>query len=509
MIVASVPRRAAWAGLLAMVLVARVGSARSYCAHSCPDDLAACKRTRCEAQRGPDRRHCLERCRGSTGCGGGIGTLAYVVSTCRVQGDSQTGTQELRIRRRGCDPVTVARFANPQPVSDQIGLCALGSKNHSGRLSVLAGVFQRLGVTADGSGIVFEVSNRFQLTGRLDLTPEQQGFFYVRADGTGLRRVGDSSRDPVYRIFKTRSGYSADAKTEIAFSLDDRKIAYTDRGPGTSGAESDQIVTLDLGTGERRQLTRFEPLVPPRPSEHRLGWVQFFPDAIGFTYHVGDWRWFNVHPDGTNLHDTSALTNIGDGMEGHVERTFGVSVRRLVVQELALPGVPEDSDVFPGAGRREIFRAFGHQHIQLTNLNRADTYTMGSKPGSVLFMSSGDPLGANPFQNCQLFHVPPLGGDLRQLTRFGEGVRSEKGCGFDSVPGCGIETVPRGWSSPRSLVFYSDCDPLGANPDGSQVFAIDYDGSHLRQLTHTAGATHGADGSLELELPGPIAGGGG
>jgi hypothetical protein len=68
--------------------------------------------------------------------------------------------------------------------------------------------------------------------------------------------------------------------------------------------------------------------------------------------------------------------------------------------------------------------------------------------------------------------------------------------------------VPRGWSSLRSLVFHSDCNPLGANPDGSQVFAIDYDGSHLRQLNHTAGAMHHADGSLDLELPGPIAGGG-
>jgi hypothetical protein len=57
----------------------------------------------------------------------------------------------------------------------------------------------------------------------------------------------------------------------------------------------------------------------------------------------------------------------------------------------------------------------------------------------------------------------------------------------------------------RALLFYSDCDPFGTTSGGSQVFAIEYDGSGLRQLTHTAGVRTAADGSLELELPGPVA----
>jgi len=54
-------------------------------------------------------------------------------------------------------------------------------------------------------------------------------------------------------------------------------------------------------------------------------------------------------------------------------------------------------------------------------------------------------------------------------------------------------------------VFESSCDPLDANPDGGQLFAMRLDGRGLRQLTDAAGITSYPDGSLRIELPGPFA----
>jgi hypothetical protein len=126
----------------------------------------------------------------------------------------------------------------------------------------------------------------------------------------------------------------------------------------------------------------------------------------------------------------------------------------------------------------------------------------------VLFLASGDPLGTNRLRNCQLFRVSPYGGGLRQLTRFGQGFPSEEGCQLSERSGCGIAHVVHEGSA-RDYVFYSDCDPFGTNPNGSQAFAIGWDGSRLRQLTHTTGLRTAADGSLEVEIPGPLARGGG
>src|SRR5438132_1355423 len=45
--------------------------------------------------------------------------------------------------------------------------------------------------------------------------------------------------------------------------------------------------------------------------------------------------------------------------------------------------------------------------------------------------------GKNPSENCQLFSVDTLGGDLRQLTEFRESIgRSHIGCDEGGPPGC-------------------------------------------------------------------------
>jgi hypothetical protein len=101
-----------------------------------------------------------------------------------------------------------------------------------------------------------------------------------------------------------------------------------------------------------------------------------------------------------------------------------------------------------------------------------------------------------------------LGFGLRQLTHFNEGQPSIEGCDITVRRGCGVRGVDQYSHSP-AIVFYSDCDPLGSNPDGAQIFSMRWNGSRMRQLTHTRGVTRAADGSvLEVEIPGPVARGG-
>jgi hypothetical protein len=103
-----------------------------------------------------------------------------------------------------------------------------------------------------------------------------------------------------------------------------------------------------------------------------------------------------------------------------------------------------------------------------------------------------------------VFSIDRLGSDLRQLTNFRETEHSVRGCYFGRLGlGC---TVYVGAQDPRSrtLLLYSSCDPLGANPNGAQIFAMRPDGSGLRQLTDAQGFVH-EPGVVSSDLPGPWA----
>ncbi|HXJ35655.1 MAG TPA: hypothetical protein VMS22_16605, partial [Candidatus Eisenbacteria bacterium] len=68
-----------------------------------------------------------------------------------------------------------------------------------------------------------------------------------------------------------------------------------------------------------------------------------------------------------------------------------------------------------------------------------------------------------------------------------------------------LTSVPQFDVKTGTLVFDATCDPSGLRPVSGQVFAMRGDGSGLRQLTSYRG-TQGtaADGTLTVELPGPI-----
>jgi len=212
------------------------------------------------------------------GCGGGgdtappqqgpasegpapVNTLAYVDTTCHGGADGFTATQELRVRRGEGAPLTVARVPMIGPVPKP-SVCVGFGVPLFGIQSLTFGGFQRLAVTPDGTGLVFEVTDDFSILGQSFVPPEQKGIFFIGADGSDLRRLGDASRIPAF----TTGGVGSNPLTNIVepnfrFSPNGRYVAFTDMGPGPEG-DAAQIFILDVQTGQRTQVTH----LPPAPS---------------------------------------------------------------------------------------------------------------------------------------------------------------------------------------------------------------------------------------------------
>src|SRR5262249_22512174 len=162
-----------------------------------------------------------------TAPGARIRTLAYVVNECRGDAWGTVLRQALRIRRGDCAPVTVLEFPFGERGEDAGAWCGnLAGTRHGGN-AVIIGNFQRLGATQDGSGLVFEVTNDNSRPA-LGVVPEQEGFFYVRSDGRGLRRLGPASRD---RTWRDVPGLDS-SRWSLRFSPNGRTVVYTDVGPG-------------------------------------------------------------------------------------------------------------------------------------------------------------------------------------------------------------------------------------------------------------------------------------
>jgi hypothetical protein len=266
---------------------------------------------------------------------------------------------------------------------------------------------------------------------------------------------------------------------------------------------------MELPGGKRRQVTHLTAGEPPPPYERVISPPTFLtPGIIDFWYHVGGtselWR---IDVDGTNLHRARLPEEPSLGSGGRVVQAFRRSRRDYDIFQVTFPGQAADD---PGRMPIELFRNVSDRYgLQLTNFGRSDTAAFWGRPRDLLFYASADPLGENPSHTCQIFRISPLATGIRQLTHLSQKGPSREGCDVTIRPGCGLLAVNQFGHAPRAITFFSDCDPLGTNPDGAQVFAMRWDGSRMRQLTHTRGVTRAADGSvLELEVPGPVARGG-
>ena len=436
------------------------------------------------------------------------GTVAYVATECVDTLDATSAHQQLRIIRGEHVPLSVLDL--PTLGADApIGACTLLGLARFGPFFITVGAFQRLAVSPDGSRVVFEVTDDISLLPLTPHPPEQQGIFVIQADGTGLRRLGPASREPTFRL-TTDETAKINLFPGFAFSPDGSSVTYTDLVSDVDGADVAQVFLLDLETGRRVQLTQL-PLPPPTDPLFAPTCCPGFVDdeTVAFLS--------VANPDGLNPNADAAIFTV---------KTDGSLLRRLpvpmvvpgsvIVPAFAITGPRPTATLFflpgepvniPGTrgGIVEVFTVDGDNLLQLTNFHRSDTSTplLAADGQHVFFVASADPFGTNPTTNCEIFSIDRNGADLRQISHVGSDETSVNGCFFGPPPGCAVAFLGQDHVT-QTLITYSSCDPLGANPYGSQIFALRQDGSGLRQLTQLRGVVP-TDTSVTVELPGPFA----
>jgi len=450
----------------------------------------------------------LAACGGDGGNGGSNGppqvsTLAYVVSECREGKAGYFHRQSLRIRQGEQEPVTVAEFsAGPLPA---YGVCRSIARAREGSGFDLLGVFQRLGVTPDGRLIVFEVTDEHSLVSQTQLAPEQEGIFVVRADGTGLRRLGDASHAPNFAWCwpdpheppRTYGGYN------FTFSPDGRTFAFTDSADEDPRSDAQvDVWTQDLINDDRFHVTHL-----PRVENLDCGLLATFvpwfvpgSDRMRFTSYAnpttsdcplgcnpdGDQTSFSVRTNGEELQAAPLVALPG----GELIPDFRITGREPTAGTLAIPGrTPINGPGSPGNVVLEAFLFDQDYVLQLTNFQRSDTGSsrVAIDRQHVFFNAFADPLHENPAGSQQFFSVDRIGGNLRQLTHF-------------TNPGCLATGRYEQDLLTGSVIFESNCDPFGTNPAGAELFAMHPDGTGLRQLTFLRGVTTEPDRTVTLEV---------
>jgi len=462
-----------------------------------------------------------------------VSTLAYVVTRCHEEngGRNPSLSQALWIRQGDREPVKIVEYALGQFAID--GFCRFFGKSRTGYSATIAGGFPRLGVSPDGSLILFEVTDDFSLNAHV-IPEEQQGIFAVRPDGTGLHKVAPHSTDPSFRFYGACPFLFFDAPRCLVtttalfdFSRDGRRVVYTDLDPTQTGDEAPQVVTLDVVTGERQPVTHLPPLpvspacvgqttdcvfpsIPPVRLPTFLGATTIAFERGGGTSVFGGGV-FTVKADGTEEPAAIQTVALPDGTLIPISQITGAPY----ATQATVPGIPENGPS-PNAGNT-ISEAFvieppnsallsDGRVLQLTNYGRSDTtfVRIGNDGQHVFFIASENPLGTNPSEQCQWFSIDRLGGDLRQLTFFDIVGDRRRNCTDPAAPGCSVTAYGELDLITGALMFASTCDPVGSNPNGiEQLFAMRPDGSGLTQLTQMPGMIQHADGSLDVETAGP------
>lgn len=495
----------------------RLADAAPSCAASCVYRMASCRAEQCSDATGADRRHCRDVCRAVTGCAAGgprIRTIATGVNECHAAGGVWTARGRLEIRRGDCPPVTVMPVEANEPAAD-LGLCQIYGQIRIGGAAVSIGVLQGLAVSPDGDTILFQVTDDF--VGRLAIggvaipTPgfmATEGIYVVHADGSGLRRIADQSREAPFAVVPASRfpfvAVSTKDSNGFAFSPDGRSVVLSDRGPGADGSDAPQVVTIDPRSGARQQLTKFTASqVGIAPNGLSLDAFFLDDDRIGGLVYerVAGSRIFRMRRDGEDFQyiDLEAPTALQGAM---VVQSFRVSGPLSDVFVLRLHTTADRP--FPGPVS-EIFVRNGQNLLQLTQMGRSDTqfpFRLRDRD-HVVFAASGDPVKRNASNTCQLFNIDVLAGHLRQLTRF-DGGPAAPGC--TSAASCTVaQSLDVQDPATGAIVFDSSCTAFGSSAVSQQVYAIRPDGSGFRQLTNYRGMTTDADGAVSVELPGPVA----
>ncbi len=436
-----------------------------------------------------------------TGCGGGgdsppavANTAVYLLTSCRQAGAAMTIQQDLRVLVNETETVTVFSVGPLGPFAG-VG-CGLNGFNRW-VFNPRYGPVQRFGITSDGSGVAFDLTDEFVVEGQGLLPLGDRGIYYVRTDGSGLQRLGPASRSPAWWLV---SGFGYYATNWLSFDPTGQQFAYVDLGPDDADHEAAQVFVRGLTPGDAAQVTRMpahdDPVQTPE-----IAWPYFIDGGtILFGRFSADSvveTWMTTDLAGT----VSEVPTVSLG-GGYVVPTFQIVGEDWIGLTVSMPGEPlVPHGTFPIT---EVFVVDGSNVLQLTSFRRTDTAPgppyYSARDQRVYFSASANPLGKNPTENCQLFSIDPLGGHLRQLTFFSEGSsHATNGC-FAGRRGYGCQ-VHRASQQPNTgtLLFKSSCDPRGQNLNGWQLFAMQPDGSNLRQVTNASGYVRLPDGTVEVE----------
>ncbi|MGH7894600.1 MAG: hypothetical protein ACREQL_08020 [Candidatus Binatia bacterium] len=489
-----------WTVVGLALLVESQSQATAACRSTCTEELRICRRG-CAEARAPARRSCVQGCRDRSTCaapGAVIRTVAYTVTQCRQYPQAVSGSERLVVRRGNCDPVTVMELPPVGPIATSYPGCRIYGDYRIGRGALSVMLFQRLGVLADGSGIIVEITDDYAFPLGLSGEPPEEGLFFIRLDGTtqylgppvGLPILVPTPVDgsPVYQIQSANFG----ANPVL------RQFAYVGLGPGPTGDDAPQVFVLDPDTGRRTQVTH----LPAAASGIRNTCCPFFVDkrTIIFRNGAADGLW-TVETDGSGLRPVPGFTAI----DGTLVTNFAITAGHGNAFAFRLRGEPVRR-YGPLDTIAEIFLVDGKRVLQLTDWGYPDTGTDATLDfGRAVFSSSADPLGENPAGVCQFFSVNLLGSGVRQLTHFPDDGRAKLGClRIDAGSSCRISAL---YEDPRTgaVPFVSSCDPLGRNPNGEQLFAMRRDGSGLRQITAFRGVEEPSPGVVQVEMAGSVA----
>jgi hypothetical protein len=438
----------------------------------------------------------LAACGGSGGGDASTGvprTIAYAQSDCHVGLPTR---QQLWATDRHGVAHAIADLPSTPPLPPM--LCEQYGQGGSGDAAKVAGFLQRLAIGPDGETIVYEITDAFSLDllgWRGVLADEERGFFVIRSDGSGRRRLASPSRAPSFKFSLDPFGADFSGPT-IAFSPDGRSVVFTDLGTAPSGEESIQIVALDVTDGTRRQVTHLDPIVPQSPTALEINGLSFIDSQhIAFAIHSAD----GLRIETVDVASGEAVTRQPPiAIPGaQLVAAFTITGRDKLLLPLALPGTAENAH--PELGLNDVLELFVQSKddvVQVTRLDRIDTF-----PGALtrdgrraLFDASTNRLGTNPQQTCQMFSVDTLGGDLQQLTFFD--ACDDLGCIGDAL-------APVAYDLERDvIVLESYCDLTGHGAFGDQIYTTRLDGSDLRQVSSARRVVTEADGSVSVELPG-------
>jgi hypothetical protein len=491
---------------LLLACVAAVGTAQAtLCRSTCADELRACRHA-CGGLAQQERHRCVHGCRDQSTCtapGNRFRTVAYVDVECRQDAQGAFSLKERLVARRGnCDPVTLMDLPPVGPVADPLGICRLYAGFHGGTGSVGVGLIQRVGVLPDESGVVFELTSAHSLYPPASPKPPQEGIFFVRPDGRGLRRLGPATTLPLLTAVAdpaSPGGLAFSFRENAIFnsSPNSRLITFTDAGPGPDGELAPQIFVLDVESAKRTPLTS----VPPATPGVTPVCCPNFVDDRTVTFYNGPLNAaFTVRTDGSRLEPAPGAEAVPGAT---VVPQFQITGGGGRIRVFRLTGEPRRR--YPGLDQIiEVFLQDGKHLLQLTNFGYPDTgYNASAGPDQVFFVASADPLGENPAGMCQVFSVSNLGDGLRQLSRIPDDGLPKHGCVLSAGGSCshgGLIQDP----VTRMVGFISTCDPLQRNAGVTQLFTMRPDGSGLRQITAFRGLETLPDGSIQMETLGPV-----